>query len=828
MAHSLRKYLSNRGSALFMVISTMTALMIACMAMYFSVISARTTQFATFFREQSYQSAVSLNDMVLAGLMDGTLTSGDKDLLSTLSDMKEGETITTGASGFSSFDSTLSGSDIAQMGAYSMDITRLPNEVVNGKDNMTFDIATTTINNGVADTVHTYFHVAIGGEKLPDGNKIFAATGYVPNETYLDNGWFLTDVFSDTEITYLGLYGQGTTFAGDFSTGGSLVVSANGYKQMNGSSDYGSDKGKSPVVWAIRGDYTNNSTTPLQLPYGSKLYIGRDLVINNIGIDGLNTGKSSKPVDIYVLGDMYVTGNPDFKNVNLHVAGNIYGSTSSKIKLYNKLYVNGKCEVTPNSGAPEKWGSIAGDLTVEEAKKELNRSTYTRGYRKWVINDGDPAKGLDDSKTDYIPQLDNRPGHNSAYTEITVHLNNTMSYHAASDTEAMQTVYTIAYPDSDSAKAATPEDIAKNRIAICKAGVVKEVVGAFNGYAASGVNPTIILDTGDDEDNVLTLRVNGYLERDGQKIFKWFPQQSFGSNLLIKGKGIVVIDVPEGVIYEDVSYQLTMDYNWFTFLGGKEVAWSSYVTDKNGAGSTATGTGYNCEAAKNSTKASNVIHSGCRKGDGCSYTKYNVKNPDGSDKMCETHPDEHIIGIKCATHGNTSFEECCEKCDEYGAEQAKKLVNNTHDVGVCSNRFDEPSYNSLKDSGCTGKPRINYFLVCSDESSEIRLCYHEPLSLLTTSKLTLSGGSDSISGNEFYGFIYAPFMTFKAQSGETGSGSSEFRFVGGLIVSDYAISDWRAFAIMYPEKMPNELMGESSEYARNRTDKSWKISMGGY
>ena len=84
MAHSLRKYLSNRGSALFMVISTMTALMIACMAMYFSVLSSRTTQFATFFREQSYQSALSLNDMVLAGLMDGTLTSGDADLLTTL------------------------------------------------------------------------------------------------------------------------------------------------------------------------------------------------------------------------------------------------------------------------------------------------------------------------------------------------------------------------------------------------------------------------------------------------------------------------------------------------------------------------------------------------------------------------------------------------------------------------------------------------------------------------------------------------------------------------------------------------------------------------
>ena len=100
MVHSLRKYLSNRGSALFMVISTMTALMITCMAMYFAVVSMRSAGFAVFNQQQSYQSSISVANMVTDNL--GTiLANADKSI----ADITVGETfLTTDGNGFKSLN----------------------------------------------------------------------------------------------------------------------------------------------------------------------------------------------------------------------------------------------------------------------------------------------------------------------------------------------------------------------------------------------------------------------------------------------------------------------------------------------------------------------------------------------------------------------------------------------------------------------------------------------------------------------------------------------------------------------------------------------------
>ena len=56
-----------------MVLSTMTALLIVVMAMYFSVVSSCSVQYAVFNQEQSYQSSISVADAVIAGLNDGKL-----------------------------------------------------------------------------------------------------------------------------------------------------------------------------------------------------------------------------------------------------------------------------------------------------------------------------------------------------------------------------------------------------------------------------------------------------------------------------------------------------------------------------------------------------------------------------------------------------------------------------------------------------------------------------------------------------------------------------------------------------------------------------------
>lgn len=808
MAHSLRKYLSNRGSALFMVISTMTALMIACMAMYFSVISARTTQFATFFREQSYQSAVSLNDMVLAGLMDGTLTSGDKDLLSTLAEMNEGETITTGANGFSSFDSTLTGSDIAQMGAYSMDITRLPNEMVNGKDNMTFDIATTTINNGVADTVHTYVHVQMSDEEIPNGDNIFAATGYVPNDTYLDAGKYMTDVFFDTEFTYISLYENACVFAGGLRAGGSLIIN-NSFQTMG--DPFTLEGGAvisgryNAVTWAIRNNFTIKHTGPLKFKAGSKIMIGGDLEFTNGGgfdVDGSGT------IDVYVLGDLTV---PDTgiktNNVNLYVQGNIKGA---QIGTPASLHTNSSTSFSHTS-----WDSS----DILAIQRELNRETYSKTYKKWIVN------GEDSSKDDYISGLDVTAG---TAEEITVKLN--PSNTTQNGIEAGTTTFTIAFPGADSDVNGTADAVCKSagaKYPNAAGAVIKEVVGptdwsgkySFTGqYGDSSdgskvtVN-TIVLDTGNDEKNIMFLRVCGYLDDDGQtpsssgNIFKWFANSNAACTVLVKGKGTVVIDIPEGVIYQDCDRQQFIHETWFNLLGGVEYDVTGTVQGIDGSWGEKTTHVYNSNAIQTGSAAiaAKYIHCGCKKGDGCTYSQVYAKDKSGNKIECTKHPGEYKITVECSKHGSTSVSAFCPKCDEFNKEKVECLTGvggKTYTDGVCNNRLEKADF--IADAGSLPS---DIFLVNSSESAEIRL------------------SGNGIIQNGFYGIVYAPYMTFKAE-GSSGNGAN--RLCGGLIVSDYAIKDHYAFTNLYPQKMPNDLMGDSSDVLTGLAEKSWKIGLGSY
>lgn len=803
MAHSLRKYLSNRGSALFMVLSTMTALMIACMAMYFSVVSSRTTQFATFFREQSYQSALSLNDMVLAGLMDGTLASGNTDLLSELSDLKEGQTITTGANGFKSFDSTLSGSDIEQMGAYTMDITRLPNEMVNGRDNMTFDVATTTLNNGVADTVHTYIHVELADEEIPNGDNIFAATGYVPNDTYLDAGYYMTDVFFDTEFTYLSLFSSNCRFAGDLRTGGSMQIKG-AFMQLTDGTNIGATDAiygrYNPVTWAIRGNLDIDWTGCMPFKSGSKVYIGGNVDLEGGGfeVDGSGT------IDVYILGDLKV---PDSgiktDKVNLYVQGDIIGNqigTPASLKT---------CKDTTFTHTT--WDSS----DVMAIKRELNRETYSKTYRKWIINDGDPAKGLSDASNDYVEELDVSRG---KAKEFTIELND--SNGPSDGVPALTSVYTIAYPGS------TSDDGTANFVG--KGGIIKGVKGTTTGNL---VPLTVVIDTGNDEKNVMTLRVSGYLKDDGKtpdpsgRVFKWFPTCSTTCQIIVKGKGILVIDIPEGVIYQDCDRQKFMHYSWFTLLGGTEGDKTVHVNTA-AEGSTATwedkevhyydGTAI---STNSSPTAVSFIHTNCGSGNShchCSYSTVDAKDKDGHDIKCTKHPDQCKQRVMCSVHGNTSVADYCPKCDDFTKKKVEKLTAGSFAEGVCDNRLDKDAV----DTYCASHgislpdgiyPKCDIFLVSSDESSEIRLSND------------LAGGA--IMHNGFYGFIYAPYMSFKA---EGSSGSGGLRLCGGLVVSDYAINDHLSMANLYPTKMPNDLMGESSDVMTGLTEKSWKISLGSY
>ena len=136
MKHRLRKYLGNRGSALFMVLSTMSALMVLVMAMYFSIVSSRAVQYKVFNQEQAYRSSISVSETIIAALdKGGTLATKQPGAATSLIDamvkMNVGESINTDTNGFKAFGSTdpAASEEIDQLGAYTVNITRLNDEV---------------------------------------------------------------------------------------------------------------------------------------------------------------------------------------------------------------------------------------------------------------------------------------------------------------------------------------------------------------------------------------------------------------------------------------------------------------------------------------------------------------------------------------------------------------------------------------------------------------------------------------------------------------------------------------------------------------------------
>ncbi len=774
MRYFIRKYANNRGSALFMVISTMTALMISCMAMYFSVISSRSTQYAIFNQQQAKQVSVGINDAVIAGMMDNQL----EDLTKAMTNLAEGEKLTAGNNGFAEFGSEGGKENDLDLGAYTMEITRLPNETVGGVEKMVYDIVTKSSVNGANNVYHTIIYYEENKSDPPAPTQVFAATGYVPNDVFLDGGRFITDVFFDNEQTVVNAYGgKNMELWGDLSTGGSLLC--HGYLIPSKTR---------PLTFAIRNKYTANFNSAVSFapsPYEkSTVLIGGDADFNGSG-----SGVGFENANVYVLGDMYVKGTLS-SNTNYFVDGNVYvlGGVWPSMK---NVYCNGVVDVTNNNGCgvndmsginlwsspkvlqastPKSWSEKAGNdgiMSVTEMIDLLDEKTQTNQYYKWIINDSDPKKDK------YVKELDESVGSTTAVKK-------TLKF--SQDSTNPIPVVELKYSAAE--KGCIIEDV------ICDKGNT-----AFNDI-------TLIIDTGEDEDNIYTIRVKPNRDFDGDNVnetFSWYPfdvqDSSTVMSILVKGRGSVVVDVPKGVTYQDMSFQKFMHYGWYVLGGGVEENTANGHIYKQGS----------IDSTSADVNFEQFIHKDCKAGDGCSYTETNSTN------KCPSC-DGKMKGVECSVHGNLS--EYCPTC--------KPEKKNKHE-GECENHVGRKeidaylaSHADLKSRmmGSDGEliyPTTNIFLVSCDESANIRLSVME-------------NGSNIIQ-NSFFGYVYAPYMTFKAYGNNAGGGM--VRLLGGMTVSDYIIDDSMSMIACWPDKMPEELMGEDcrKDKLHGIASNGWKISL---
>ena len=518
MKHALRKYLSPCGSALFMVVSTMAALTVLVTAMYMSVLSSRQVQYATFDQEQAYVTSTSVADIFTAYISDSKNAS--TTIMKKISTMKAGQTITTNGNDFAAFGGTKEDSAI---GAYTVDIKRLNNETISGVDWNVYDIAVTVQKNGIAETTHSLVRSKNGEPtQMEPIDRFFTSTGYLPNDVWISSITSDSTVYCDNEYT---VFAKDKNAAGDGDVMLNMDIICAGGALFNDQSTF--KPFDEPLTWVFGNNLTigkDCTASTFELGKSSsergKIIVGGDMIASAYG-----SRDFGEYTDVYVFGDLYIEGNPISFKGNLYVKGDIIVKDSNWHK-FSSLYLNGTMKSAIPGGKVNTGELVIHDMTTN----------------KEVFND---------AITESTKILDNRIGASvfpkwqaktSGLTE------NPITFRKCGTADAKY----IHYIKDD-----------------CTIGTVRDVGDGSD----SPTNFTIILDTGDDPNNVLTIGLSGNVDNDGDgkyETFMWFPDtdSSRRISVVIVGRGSVVIDVPDGVTYQATDREFFGHIAWFMMGGG--------------------------------------------------------------------------------------------------------------------------------------------------------------------------------------------------------------------------------------------------------------------
>lgn len=726
MKHALRKYITPCGSALFMVVSTMAALIVLVTAMYMSVLSSRQVQYAIFDQEQAYVSSSTIADGLRAYLAKDKNSALAK-LLTDESKMAVGDKYYTDGNGFASFgagtkpDTTL--------GAYDVVITRLNDEKINDNDYFVFDFEVTASENGAVETTHTLVTYPKSVVGLPPLIKdFFAATGYTPNDVTPGGGTFTESMRFDAEYTMFtkpkGFDSQALTIDTDMTCAGSVVFD---HKTANPVA------ATDTLEWYIGNNFyirsqpdkfdlggKNGQMDKAENEEHGKIVIGGDFEMAQAGY--FQIGAPDKYTDVYVLGNcyigslklygnLYVAGDVTFINSTwnemgqsglgkFYIDGNVYARDGVTV------HINGKGETQDSLDEAKKygrWADIQDDdyfLTSEEIKDKLNKEIGSNTFYNWQIKDDEFVQ---DSKG------------NPKKVDINFDLSNGNYV----------------------------QEINENV-------VIGKITSIGNNVDAA----TIVIDTGDEGD-VRILRVSANCA-DGES-FSWCPEtvlEGRKMNILTKGKGTLVIDVPEGVRYQATDQEFFGHMGWYFLCGGKlATKGGAEYFDRNGLVLNDPDTAI--------ISPNKLIHTTCSD---CEYTTGDDGDGYGMYYVCTKHPDHYTKHY---------------------------YLNEEPDSCICEGHLDTDKVTSYANSksinlnyhGEEQMPNVNIYVISSKESADIQF------------------GGDNVMNNAYYGYVYAPYMTYV----DKGSGGG-VKIVGGLIVSDYVITGYYRYVHCLPTMPISDIM----------------------
>ena len=738
MKRALLRLKSGRGSVLFFIIAIMSVMIVLASAVYYSAVSARKQVEIRYGDEQSYQSAISLNDIVTEYLN----TKTEDAFVDAILALAPGSSLTTQGTGTDSFAKLAEG-----LGDYKVTVTKISGD--SSDEKQTVKIETEVIVNGESSTVTSVGEFTLVSKPY-SFDRFFTSTGYAPNDVVMSGMTITSTMYLDNEYSQIGSLQSGNSginIKAEVISAGTLALN-NAPINADGDKTFDITTGNNLIMTYNGGQGAMNLN-------GGRIRVGGNL------IQGTSFNYKND-TDVYVVGD-FISGRPsDDSNCEIYVNGDaaFFGNETYK----GKVYVNGDVYIDKEVNTGDKF---PGGITIGGNVYLCSGSSYFGAQKTWI-----KSHGIDDSRikdySDASIRFEAKNGENdSAYNALRANMDKARSL--AGGTAA----YTYIWP-SDSLICESLQNV-KDKInekvgnpEYTNWNMTKKFINDDGTYTKDPINYNFDNAT---DPAVQDTRFAGTGSNKNQLIVS---AEKFGQYVIMGDVRITNGDWNGYNIVFDTTMPDGKDIDMYVYLpanclmektGENSYKFSNKETDKSK---------FNCFRWNNQPEGQFagrfcVLTKG--KGsvifiiaDGITYFAQQRLFMGHYNLLKEVLPD--AINADGTVNTNDKFTNA-----ETITAKMTSIMRSTDANAKLHTVFKKDVVNKYKDSGGLHN---NLFMVAINKNSDVNF---------------------DMPNNTFCGYIYAPYMTFGA--GKSGEGN--FAMLGGLIVSDYEMpSTSRTFMATIP------------------------------
>lgn len=364
MKRALLRLKGGKGSVLFFIIAIMTVMIVLASAVYYSTISARAQVEIKYGNEQSYQSAVSLNDLVTEYLN----TKTDDAFVDAIIALSPNKSLTTKGDGTDAFAELAGG-----LGDYKITVTKLSGD--SGDEKQTIKVETEVLVNGETSTVTSIGEFTLVSKPY-SFDRFFTSTGYAPNDVVMSGMTVTSTMYLDNEYSQIGSSQSGNSginIKAEVISAGTLAIN-NAPINADGDKTFDITVGNNLIMTFNGGQGAMNLK-------GGRIRVGGNL------IQGTSFNYEND-TDVYVVGD-FISGRPsNDSNCEIYVNGDaaFFGNEPYK----GKVYVNGDVYIDKEVNTGDKF---PGGITVGGNVYLCSGSSYYGAQKTWI-----KSHGVDDSR----------------------------------------------------------------------------------------------------------------------------------------------------------------------------------------------------------------------------------------------------------------------------------------------------------------------------------------------------------------------------------------------------------------------------------------------